>query len=107
MKKLKLSAEEKKRLLEEYSKSGLSKTQFCKEKKFPLPTFYKFARKQNFEQNKSKFISVSIEDSTLKPNMTKTKIFEKIILKMPSEFYLELPESISTQWLSSLLKELI
>lgn len=102
------NALKRKKILEEFNKSGLSKDQFCREKKISKQTFYNWLRLEKQKENKIDFIPLGIEEPGAENSLLKNenKFLEKIILKTNTGFLLEVPSTISTSWLSSLLKEL-
>ena len=102
------SEQEIKKIIEDYYKSGLSIAKFCKERKLIRPTFYSWLKKYKIsKKDKLNFVSLSVDGVIPeKRSPHNPKIPEKIILKTQSGIEVELPFSISTNWLTSLLKEL-
>ena len=106
------SEQEIKKLLSEYSSSGLSKVDFCKEKKVALQTLYYWLK--NPEKTKKKtnnkeplnFIPVHLDEKNSKIKIMHENSSEKISLKTSTGIFIEFPLSIQIQWLSSLIKEL-
>ena len=100
------SAQDRKKIIEDYSRSNLSKIKFCKEHKLPLPTFYGWLKKENLIGVKLNFVPLSIENTIKESPLIKHKTIEKIVLKISPSVSIELPDSVCVHWLSSLLKEL-
>lgn len=102
-----VSKQKRQLYLEEYSKSGLTKAQFCRINNLRLQTFYSWFRIDKKEgKNKLNFIPLSVKNHTQEIIPSKKKFIDKIILKTSSGISLKLPATISTSWLSALLKEL-
>jgi len=101
------SKQERALYIEEYYKSGLSKTKFCREKGLRLETFYNwFSSAKLKEKSKLAFVPLSIKNPEQEKIPFKEPVAEKIFLKTLSGISLEFPTSISASWLSFLLKEL-
>ena len=101
-----ISAQERKKIIEEYRRSNLSKTKFCKEHKLALVTFYRWLKKDDLIGEKLNFVSLSVKNSLKENDFIKNQPTEKIVLKPSSSVSIELPNSICVHWLSALLKEL-
>lgn len=102
---------QRRKILEEFNKSGLSKSKFCKEKKINIQTFYSWFRSKKQKKSEFNFIPLDVEEPILENTPInneeqKYKLSEKIILKTNFGVSLEIPSTISVSWLSSLLREL-
>ncbi len=109
--KIQRSPEEKIKLIQKYAQSGLSQTEFCKKNNLALASFNHWLLKKKTisksVKQKLNFVPLSVEDEFQENPKIKTQVLEKITLKTLSGIALELPISVSTSWLSSLLKELV
>lgn len=108
--------EEIRRILKHYPSSGLSKTKFCQQYKISENALYRWI-KLNKEKSNFNFIPVTIkqgcdhtvqhEDET-KENFINNKNPDnneiKIVIK--GEIVIKVPSTISSNWLSSFIKEL-
>ena len=109
--KIQRSPEEKIKLIQKYVQSGLSQTEFCKKNNLALTSFnHWLLKKKTISKSikqKLNFVPLSVDDEFQENPKIKTPVLEKITLKTLSGIALELPISVSTSWLSSLLKELV
>ncbi len=109
--KIQRSPEEKIKLINLYQQSGLSQTEFCKKNNLALTSYNNWLLKKKTIsksiKQKLNFVPLSVDDEFQENPKIKTQVLEKITLKTLSGISVELPISISTSWLSSLLKELV
>jgi len=96
-----------KKILASYRNSSLSQKDFCSENKLSTSTLYSWITKEKLKEKKLDFVSVSIAEKSFKTPDFKQESYEKLVLKINSGISLELPDSISPSWLSSLLKEML
>ena len=86
-------------LIEAHAQSGLTASSFCREHKIN-PKYFSLRRRQcadEKEQSSGRFIAVSVAEVSQG---------ERIQLRDPSGALVELPGSISPQWLAQLLRSL-
>ncbi len=86
--------------------SKLTKTEFCRINKIPLPTLYSWLKKEK-AQNKVEFIPVLSPALYQGKGIEESKESKEIVLQLKTGILVKFPSSFSPQWLSSLLRGLL
>lgn len=102
MTKIKITKEEKQKLVSEFKKSGLSKVQWCQNNNIPVSTFngWIFPNNQKTKE-KCKFVEINIPT-----NETNTIKTESISIEY-KDFRINIPQNIDSATLLEILKGII
>ncbi len=93
-------------LINEFQQSNLTIKEFCAKKEIAVSTFYEWKNKLKGKASTLNFVPAIVQKCQEERSLPEHKNAPSIVLNINNKFKLELQNSISTVWLSSLIKEL-